>query len=163
MTDDVRQKIFLRSNAGENWQEIGAELGLDAAIVERLYYEESDRLHAARRDPPPEPEATRVDVELALADPDLVEVSDSSVGAEIPDDQLLISFSDVFAHAFSDLVDSAVEMLRDVPGLQDPMRQDRELIVATNTGIEKRALEKLLAEWCRAQLRQLLKSGRLDT
>ncbi len=66
-----------------------------------------------------------------------------------------VSFGDVAAHEFYDLVEETVDLAKRFPGVTDALHEDRELIVLLGD-FDPAALERHVRAWWKSQLRRVL-------
>ena len=63
-------------------------------------------------------------------------------------------FSDLASHVFSDLVDRTVAITLQFPGVEEAVREDRELIVLVGR-LDPSALDEYLRRWWNLELRDI--------
>jgi hypothetical protein len=68
---------------------------------------------------------------------------------------LLVTFSDIVAHDFSDLIDQNVAALRDQPSVGQVERLDREVVEVTGN-VDRDALIAWLGMWWYSRLYEFL-------
>ena len=148
MSEEIRRRAVLRAGAGDDVASIAADLGADPTTVEEWLSRPAAHDVSLRYT---SIELSKAMLEDALSERPWAHIERSDDPGQ-PTDGLVIEFDDFIAHAAPAIIDSVVERLRNYPGVAGPYREDREIVIASDDGVDRATCESDINDWIAAEL-----------
>jgi hypothetical protein len=151
-------RVVTSALAGKSPDEIALEIGLSTLVVRGMLEMALADLNAYVRRIGGRPIESNVPNRSSSAAEVMEAGNYFDVSAVLPDPgppALLVTFSDLVAHDFSDLIDQNVAALRDQPNVTQVERLDREVVEVTGN-VDRDALIGWLGMWWYSRLYEFL-------